>query len=172
MNFEIEDVPASSYSQTSFEPSSLPANHSQFKHFLTPLQAPYMPTMCSDKLTAFATRMPPTQSPSLMSFEPPVQRANGSMHLLGLTSGHDGPSFDQNGVPFQAQSNPLMGSPSQHQLQTCQSSTRKQAPKAPTMSAEKWKPSESRIKQLYVYKDKSIRELREIVNKEFGLEAT
>ncbi|ERF72537.1 hypothetical protein EPUS_02818 [Endocarpon pusillum Z07020] len=40
------------------------------------------------------------------------------------------------------------------------------------MSAKKWKPSESRIKQLYVVEEKSIKQLREIINKEFGLIAT
>jgi hypothetical protein len=171
VDFEIEDVPASSYSQTSFETSSLPTLHNQFQHLPTPLQAPHIPTVCSDKPTAFATRMPPTGFPSLVSFEPPVLQANGSTHLLGLISCHDGTSFDQNDLHFQAQSNPLMASPSHRLLQSSQSSTRKRAPKAPTMSAEKWKPSESRIKQLYVYKDKSVKELREIVNEEFGLKA-
>jgi hypothetical protein len=39
------------------------------------------------------------------------------------------------------------------------------------MSAKRWKPYESRIQQLYVQEGKSLEELREIVNKEFGLTA-
>lgn len=171
MEFDIEDVPASSYSQTSFETSSLPATHNQFQHLPTPLEAPHIPKARSDKPMAFDTRMPPTGFPSLVSFEPPVLHANGSMQSLDLMSCHNGTFFDQNDVRFQAQSNPLMARPSLCQLQTHQSPTRKRALKASTMSAEKWKPSESRIKQLYVYEDKSIKELREIVNKEFGFEA-
>lgn len=172
MEFELRDVPASSNSQTSFEASSLPTIHNQFQNPLTSSQAPHIPTVCSDKPTAFVTGVAPTQFSSFVSFEPPALRANGSMHSLGLMSCQNGTSFDQNGIHFQAQSNLLMASPSQRQLPTPRSSTRKRAQKAPTMSAEKWKPSESRIRQLYVYNDKSIKELREIVNKQFGLKAT
>jgi hypothetical protein len=50
--------------------------------------------------------------------------------------------------------------------------TRKRAPKAQTMSAKSWRPCEGRLKQLYVHDGKSIRELRETVNKEFGFTAT
>lgn len=52
-----------------------------------------------------------------------------------------------------------------------QSSARKRAPKAPTMSANSWKPYERRIQQLYVQERKPLKELREIVNREFGITA-
>jgi hypothetical protein len=172
MDFEIEEVPANSYPQTLFETSSFSTIHSQSQHPPTSLQAPRISMVGSDNPLAFAMGVPHTRFPSQMSFEPPALHPNGSMHSLGLMSCQNGTSFDQNGVHCQAQNNLSMANPSQRQLQTFQSSTRKRAPKAPTMSAEKWKPSEGRIKQLYVYEDKSIKELREIVNKEFGLMAT
>ena len=40
------------------------------------------------------------------------------------------------------------------------------------MTAKKWKPCESRIKELYVQASKSIDEMREIINEEFGIAAT
>ena len=52
-----------------------------------------------------------------------------------------------------------------------QMTTKKRAPKAPTMTAKRWKPCEARIKELYVRQGKSLKELREIINKEFGLAA-
>lgn len=64
-----------------------------------------------------------------------------------------------------------MPNSSQHQLRSPQPPSRKRAAKAPTMSAKQWKPAETRIEQLYVYDDKSIRELRETVNNEFGFVA-
>lgn len=52
-----------------------------------------------------------------------------------------------------------------------QMTTKKRARKAPTMTAKRWKPCEERIKELYVRHGKSLKELREIINKEFGLAA-
>jgi hypothetical protein len=52
-----------------------------------------------------------------------------------------------------------------------QSLPRKRTPKVPTISAKKWIPCESRMKEVYVHDRKSIEELREIINKEFGLTA-
>ncbi len=57
------------------------------------------------------------------------------------------------------------------QQQQSQSLPRKRTPKVPTISAKKWVPCESRMKELYVHDRKSIEELREIINKEFGLTA-
>lgn len=47
----------------------------------------------------------------------------------------------------------------------------KRRKKASTMSAEKWKPAETRIRQRYVKEGKSIKELRSAINAEFGFEA-
>jgi len=166
-------VPANSYPQTLSEISSFVLYCSQsVPTSAHSLQAPHIPMVGSDNPMASAKGVPHTQFPSQMSFEPPALHANSSMDSLGLMSCQNGKSFDQNGVHFQALINLSMANPPQRQLQKLQSSTQKRAPKAPTMSAEKWKPSESRIKQLYVNEDKSIKELREIVNKEFGLIAT
>ena len=72
---------------------------------------------------------------------------------------------------FQAQNNLHMVNPPQYELQTVRSSTGKRGPKAPTMTAKKWEPSETRIRELWVHQEKSIRELREMVNEEFGFAA-
>ena len=50
--------------------------------------------------------------------------------------------------------------------------TQKRAPKAPTMSNKTWEPHYSRIRQLYVKEGKSFENLREILNKELGINAT
>lgn len=117
-----------------------------------------------------------TTFPLQMSFEPLTSHTSGSMDSLGLTSCHKETSVSHCGGRFQAQNNLSITNPPQLQLQlqlqNALSSTRTRAPKAPTMSAKKWKPSESRIKQLYVFEEKSIKQLREIVNKEFGFIAT
>lgn len=49
---------------------------------------------------------------------------------------------------------------------------RKRAPKAPTISAKKWKLHETRLKQLYVHEGKSYEEVGDILNKELGFTAT
>ncbi|CZR63154.1 uncharacterized protein PAC_13051 [Phialocephala subalpina] len=59
-----------------------------------------------------------------------------------------------------------------YQQQPSRSLLRKRAPKAQTMSAKSWRPCEGRLKQLYVHDGKSIKELREILNREFGFTAT
>ena len=43
--------------------------------------------------------------------------------------------------------------------------------KASTMSAKKWKPAENRIKELWVDEEKTVDELRDLVNSEFGFTA-
>jgi hypothetical protein len=74
--------------------------------------------------------------------------------------------------PFQGQQTLPMDNPPSSSHKVSQSSSRKRAPKAPTMSADSWRPSEGRIQQLYVREGKSLEELREIVNREFGITAT
>jgi hypothetical protein len=76
-----------------------------------------------------------------------------------------------NGGPFRDQRSLPVDNPPSSSRKVSQSSARKRAQKAPTMSAKRWKPYESRIQQLYVQEGKSLEELREIVNKEFGLTA-
>lgn len=120
----------------------------------------------------FAMEAPHTQFPSPMSFGPPAIHTNDSLHSLDLMSCQTGTSSNLYNVQFESQNNLSMANASQFPLQTIRSSTRKRAPKAPTISAEKWRPCENRMKQLYVSGDQSIKELREIIFKEFGLMAT
>ena len=86
---------------------------------------------------------------------------------------------DQSWLPFvpsnplaQARENLLMTNRQQIQLQLDPSKHRKRAPKAKRMSQERWEPSKNRIKQLYVIEGKNLKELQEIINKEFGFAAT
>ncbi len=70
----------------------------------------------------------------------------------------------------------------QHQLEAenlakqsfgaAQPAPRKRAPKASTMSAKKWEPAESRIRQLFLDEERSYKEVMDIVNQEFGFTAT
>jgi hypothetical protein len=75
------------------------------------------------------------------------------------------------GGPFQGQQNLPADNPPSSSRKVSRSSARKRAPKAPTMSANTWKPCESRIQQLYVQEGKSLEELCETVNREFGITA-
>jgi hypothetical protein len=52
-----------------------------------------------------------------------------------------------------------------------QRAARKRAPKVPTMSAEKWEPANSRIRQFFVDGQCSYKEVMDIVNKEFEFTA-
>jgi Clr5 domain len=64
----------------------------------------------------------------------------------------------------------------QSQFQSNRSGLQQRAPKrgqkAATMSEQRWEPASDRIRQLYVVKGKPIKEVREIVNSEFGFTAT
>jgi hypothetical protein len=58
------------------------------------------------------------------------------------------------------------------QLRSMNLPPRKRAPKAPTMSAKKWKPAEDRIRQLFLEGGSTYKELTDTVNREFGFTAT
>lgn len=62
--------------------------------------------------------------------------------------------------------------PNQQPLSPTPTLNRKRAPKAPTMTAESWKPLEPRIRQLFADQGVSYKKLRAVVNEEFGLSAT
>jgi Clr5 domain len=75
------------------------------------------------------------------------------------------------GGPFREQRSLPVDNPPSSSRKVSQPSAQKRARKVPTISADSWKPYESRIQQLYVQEGKSLEELREIVNKEFRLTA-
>ena len=60
----------------------------------------------------------------------------------------------------------------QQSFRAAQPATRKRAPKASTMSAKKWEPAESRIRQLFLNEERNYKEVMDIVNQEFGFTAT
>jgi hypothetical protein len=80
--------------------------------------------------------------------------------------------LDQTSAIFPIQSHLPLGYQPQCPPEPVQPTGQKRAPKAPTMSAEKWKPAEGRIRQLYTNEEKTIKDLAEIINKEFGFTAT
>jgi hypothetical protein len=61
---------------------------------------------------------------------------------------------------------------SQQPPEATQLEARKRRPKAPTMSAKKWKYAESRIRHLFVGEELSYKDLMRTINKEFGFTAT
>jgi len=66
---------------------------------------------------------------------------------------------------------PILNQPV-NQQQPAQVSTNKRAQKASTMSAKRWAPHKNRIRQLYVSEAKSLEELREVMNRELGINLT
>ena len=59
----------------------------------------------------------------------------------------------------------------QQPLEVVHPVSRKRAPRVSTMSAEKWEPAESRIRQLFVDEERTYKEVMDTVNKEFGFKA-
>ena len=105
---------------------------------------------------------------------PPEYETTQSLNIVPLSSDYPPhawqPSRDE-GNCSDAPNNLSQNDLRQTLHQQPQMTSRKRAPKAPTMTAKRWKPCEARIKELYVHHGKSLRELREIVNKEFSLDA-
>ncbi|KUJ18790.1 uncharacterized protein LY89DRAFT_717327 [Mollisia scopiformis] len=118
--------------------------------------------------------------------QPPQAWSGPSAHLFGqLNTSHlDQSTFGLLTLPQNALG--LGATPSSlvtpHQLEAeshaqqsfgaAQPAPRKRAPKASTMSAEKWEPAESRIRQLFLDEERSYKEVMDIVNQEFGFTAT
>jgi hypothetical protein len=172
MDFEMEEAHEHSRSQTSFEPSSPYIADGQFQRpIIRPPGLP-IPNWNFEGTMKFAIGQPQSMFTPQTSFEPPAFHVNSSLIPSDSRPGQDWSSFRQNNVFYQVQDNLLVNNPPQSRQNPSQSSTRKRAPKAPTMSAKSWKPCESRIKQLYMNDGKSIEKLREIINEEFRLVAT
>jgi hypothetical protein len=160
-NFEMEEALSSSRTSRFWETSSLRNIRSRAQNLPTSPRDPHITMIGFNGPMSFAMEGIYAASPSQTSNAPRGLHAYGGMASFGLTS-------FQNFVRFQAQ-NDL--STSDGSLQIVQPITQKRASKTPTMSAKKWKPSEARIRQLYVCDNKPINELREIINNEFGFMA-
>jgi len=163
-DFEMEEALASSHSPRFWETLSLHNIHNRPQNSLTSPPAPYISMIGFDDPLSFAMGGVYAESPSQTFNAPRSLHAYGGMASPSLNS-------FQNVVHFQAQNDLSTNSPSDSPLQTVQPITQKRAPKAPTMSAKKWEPSEVRIRQLYVCDNRPINEVREIVNNEFGFMA-
>lgn len=113
-------------------------------------------------------------SPGLqqLPFGPPALPTAGTAVLPDWWSAQNWTSLNQTSALFPIQSHLPVGYQPQCLPEPVQLPGQKRAPKAPTMSAEKWKPAEGRIRQLYTNEEKTIKDLMEIINKEFGFTAT
>jgi hypothetical protein len=105
------------------------------------------------------------------SFETPVLYGDGSTVPAGSILAQEWRRDWTTDGPFQGEHSLAADNPPSSSHKVSQSSVRKRAPKAPTMSANSWRPCESRIQELYVHEGKSLEELRDIVNREFGIRA-
>jgi hypothetical protein len=172
MRFEMEEVPPHSHPQTSLEPSSLYTTRINSQRPVTlPQGIPALDERINDSMNS-AWAEPHAIFPPETSLRCPTIYVNGSIMPPAHTSAHNFSSFRQNNVFSQSQNvSPVLDQPFNRQ-QPAQFLTRKRAPKAPTMSAKNWKPHKNRIRQLYVSEGRSIKELREIMNKELGITAT
>lgn len=163
--FKMVKVPSHSHPQTSLESSSLYTTRINSQRSITPLQ----------EFPAFDERSNGSMNPAWVEAHAifrPTSYANDSIMPPDHTSAHNFSSFWQNNASSQSQNAlPDLDQPSNRQ-RPAQFLTGKRAPKAPTMSAKDWNPHKDRIRQLYVSKGKSIEELREIMNREFGITAT
>lgn len=172
MDFEMEVSPARPRPQTFFKPSSLHETSTQPQSQLILSESSHISNVSFDNIMVPAVGELHAMFPQQRVIEPPIWHVNDDVMppIPGLVQ--DFPSIRQNNDIFQAQNDLLVNHPLQSKQQSSPSSARKRAPKAPAMSTTKWKPCENRIKQLYVHEGKSIKELREIINEEFGLKAT
>jgi hypothetical protein len=163
IDLEMAEAPTLSHPHLFFGSPSLHTTGNQSQWQLPPPRGVPIQTVSLDDTISFAELY--QQTP----FEP-LALNNDSLvpPLTGFAQ--DSTSFAQNEL-FQAQVNlPADNVPCQ--LQQSQFLNRKRAPKAPSISAKNWKPCENRIKELYVRDSKYMEEVREIINKEFGLMAT
>ncbi|KAH6671098.1 hypothetical protein B0J14DRAFT_595317 [Halenospora varia] len=172
MHFEMKEVPLRSHPQTSLEPSSLYTTRIHSRHSVTlPQGIPTIDERLNDSMN-FAWAEPHAIFPLETSLQCPTTYVNGSIMPPDQASVHNFSSFRQNNVSSQSQNALPVLDQSFNRQRPAQCLTRKRTVKAPTMSAENWKPHKNRIRQLYVSEGKSIEELREIMNKDLGITAT
>lgn len=170
--FEMEEFLPHPLPQASLEPSWLYTTHIDSRSaFPLPQGFPALDEILNSTMD-FAREEPHAMFPPKTSGLGSTMYANNSIIPIDHISAHDFLSFRQNDAPSHNQNLlPVLDQPFNRQ-QPSQLVIRRRAPKAPIMSAKKWKPHENRIRQLYVKEGKSIEELREIMNKELGIAAT
>ncbi|KAF4629078.1 hypothetical protein G7Y89_g9078 [Cudoniella acicularis] len=171
---QMEQATAQSQYQVSFQPHSInnteAQSYRQFNQFQNfSMGGKSIEDSSNFMMTYPCACIPPQTSPKA----PPNSSLNhnlaqSSNTTLGWSPHRHDSAISRNLIqqPAQMANLPLS------QQYSSQSSIRKRAPKAPTMTAEIWKPCEPRIKQLYADEGRSYKELGEVINKEFGLTAT
>lgn len=178
INLQIEETNASSLPQipiSSFQPLPSHADPSLILANFPPNHSQQMFAEDRQDYTNFPidemTLLPFPQS-LITTFNPPVWQVDHSLTPPKFPPTQNPPTSAQNKFLSQVQDNPRVIELANSQRQTSQLSTRKRAPKAATISATNWKPHEGRIRQLYVTEKKTIEEMRDIMNKDLGMEAT
>jgi hypothetical protein len=202
MRFETEDTPSHSHPEHLLEPSSLPITYINSQHPVGPPQGfpvfdgtpgdsvtftypePSSATFFSLTLLHCSTSgniAPPdhTAAYNFSSFRQNHARFQDQMVLPSdrVNIGPPNPTtpdnfFLQQNVSSQSQIAPSILDQPVNQQQPAQVSTNKRARKASTMSIMKWAPHKNRMKQLYVSEAKSLEELREVMNRELGMNLT
>jgi len=199
---ETEDIPSHSHPEHSLEPSSLPITYINSHHPVGPPQSfPVFDGTLGDSAafiwpepssatffslsplhcSASGGIAPPdhTAAYNSSSFRQNHARFQGQIVLPSdrVNTGPPNPTtpdnfFLQHNVSSQSQIAPPILDQPVNQHQPAQASTNKRARKAPTMSTMKWAPHKNRMRQLYVTEAKSLEELREVMNRELGMNLT
>lgn len=173
LSFDMDEAHLYSRPQAPDELSSSNTMHHNSQSLVAPSQRFLAPDSGSNDSMNFVC----TESHSTLALELlppyPVSNTNNSAMALDPASAKNFLPHHKVNRPSQPYHLPLVLDPQPlFQDQTAQSSLRKRAAKAATISAEKWKPHYDRIKQLYVREGKSVEELRRIMNEELSLDAT
>jgi hypothetical protein len=154
--------------QASFEPHISPINSSLIPSGFTPAQKWSLFPSCDVLFQATSGTQAQRHSPA----QTPLPTQTQIPPILAATT-YTVPCENEASATYITENNLQTNYLAQNQQQSAQSlPPRKRAPKSQTMSAKRWRPCEARLKQLYVHDGKSLRELCEIVNSEFGLTAT
>jgi hypothetical protein len=201
-SFETEDIPSHSHPEHALEPSSLPITYINSHHPVGPPQSfPVFDGTLGDSAaftwpepssatffslsplhcSASGNIAPPdhTAAYNFSSFRQNHVRFQGQIVLPSdrVNIGPPNPTapdnfFLQQIVSSQSQIAPPILDQPVNQHQPAQLSTNKRARKASTMSTMKWAPHKNRMRQLYVSEAKSLEELREVMNRELGMNLT
>jgi hypothetical protein len=161
LDFEMEETPAPSHPQLSCGPASL---------YSTGGQSRDRQGFTMHARRTFDDTLAVTGASQQKQLEPSVLHPYDSLAPSEARLARDSMPYRQNTFSRTQDDRSLNNVPEGQQPQS-QSLPRKRTPKVPTISAKKWIPCESRMKEVYVHDRKSIEELREIINKEFGLTA-
>ena len=170
--FDTEELLTNSYPPA---PSSVPGFLNATYH---DLQIPANPVeYYPSSMINFSQAMEFTMSePSMMHtsqtpFQLPLSQSSGGGPPIGFHNAAALEPFQQPETILQSQHSLSDQNFPSSQYNTNQTTADNRTPKNTTVPAKKWKPAESRIRQLYVHEGLSIDDLRKVINEEFGFNA-